>query len=107
MTNRHRFSTFGAVLAVGLAAGMLDGAARADSKVAVPQQPSAGPAATTQLKARQPGPVKDIYCTHDSNNTNFPACGDAFAAKCKEIGGTLNDPTGNPDYGACIHDDHW
>jgi len=111
MIARNRFGgamMLGAVLVLGLASATLDGAALADSKnPAGTQQPTAGPAAATKLKANKPGPVKDIYCTHDSNNTNFQACGNDFAAKCKKIGGTLNDPTGNPDYGACIHDDHW
>jgi len=95
---------FGAVLALGLASAALYGAARADGTTPTgTQQPTAG----TTLKANKPGPVKDIYCTHDTSKSKLPACGDSFKAKCEEIGGTLNDPTGNPDYGACIHDDYW
>jgi len=91
----------GAVLALGIASA---GPVSADTKTpAGPQTP----AATTTLKANKPGPVKDIYCTHDTSKSKLPACGDSFKAKCEEIGGTLQDPTGNPDYGACIHDDHW
>ena len=108
MIVRHRASglaAFAAVLAFGLACGVLDGAALADGKVTTASQP-AGLAAGPALKATKPGPVKDIYCSH-SGNTKFQACGKDFAAKCKEIGGKLKDPTGNPDYGACIHDDVW
>ncbi len=111
MTDRNRFSgamVLGAVLALGLASGTIGASALADGKTAVgTQQPTDGPATGAQLKANKPGRQPDIYCTHDADNHNFQACGDAFKAKCKEIGGTLNDPTGNPDYGACIHDDVW
>ena len=93
--------TLGAILALGMAGA---GEAAAETKTPTGTQT---PAASTTLKANKPGPVKAIYCTHDTSKSNLPACGDSFKAKCEEIGGTLNDPTGNPDYGACIHDDHW
>ena len=110
MTTRNRFggvTVLCAVLTLGLTLGALDSAALADTKVPAGTQPSAGPTAGTQLKANKPGKQPDIYCTHDANNHNFQACGKNFAAKCKEIGGTLNDPTGNPNYGSCVHDDIW
>ena len=105
MIARNRFGgamALGAALALGLAA--LADVAIADTKTPTTTQQPAG---ATKLKANKPGPVKDIYCTHDTSKSKLPACGDSFKAKCEEIGGTLNDPTGNPDYGACIHDDHW
>jgi hypothetical protein len=103
MIDRIRFGAvmLSAVLALGLACA---GAASADTKTPTGTQQPAG---ATKLKANKPGPVKDIYCTHDTSKSKLPACGDSFKAKCEKIGGTLNDPTGNPDYGACIHDDHW
>jgi len=107
MIARTRFGgamMLSAVLALGLASATLDNAAFADTKTPTGTQQPAG---ANKLKANKPGPVKDIYCTHDTSKSKLPACGDSFKAKCDEIGGTLNDPTGNPDYGACIHDDHW
>ena len=103
MIARNRF---GGAMAVG-AALVLGLAALADVAVADTKTPTQQPTGATKLKAEKPGPVKDIYCTHDTSKSKLPACGDSFKAKCDEIGGTLNDPTGNPDYGACIHDDHW
>ncbi|HKP26097.1 MAG TPA: hypothetical protein VJV39_19665 [Dongiaceae bacterium] len=103
MIDRIRFGAMalGAVVVLGMASA---GPVSADTKTPSGSQ---APAATTTLKANKPGPVKDIYCTHDTSKSKLPACGDSFKAKCDKIGGTLNDPTGNPDYGACIHDDHW
>jgi hypothetical protein len=108
MVRHNRFAgamVLSAALALGLAT--LANAALADSKNPAGTTPTAGPAASSTLKANKPGPVKDIYCTHNTAKSKLPACGDSFKAKCAEIGGKLNDPTGNPDYGACIHDDHW
>src|SRR5262245_16731158 len=75
MMTRNRLggaTLLGAVLALGLSL-----AALADTK-AQPgtQQPTASPAAGTQLKANKPGRQPDIYCTHDANNHNFQACGE-------------------------------
>jgi hypothetical protein len=105
MIARNRFGgamAIGAALMLGFAT--LGNAAIADTKTPTGTQQPAG---ATKLKANKPGPVKDIYCTHNTAKSKLPACGDSFKAKCAEIGGKLNDPTGNPDYGACIHDDHW
>lgn len=110
MVRRNRFAgatVLGAVLALGLASAALDNAAMADSKNPAGTTPTAGPAASSTLKANKPGPVKDFYCTHNTAKSKLPACGDSFKQKCADKGGTLNDPSGNPDVGVCVHDDVW
>jgi len=107
MIARNRFAgamLLGAALALGLASAAVGNAASADTKTPAGTQQPAG---ATKLKANKPGPVKDFYCTHNTATSNLPACGDDFKQKCADKGGKLNDPSGNPDVGVCVHDDVW
>ena len=71
-------------------------------------EPAPGtPAAQLPMKASKPRVQPDFYCTHDTTNSKLPACGKDFKQKCKDAGGKLNDPSGNPDVGVCVHDDVW
>ena len=87
MVRRNRFAgvtVLGAVLALGLAT--LGNVALADGEIqpARPRPPGRPPARRSRPTA---GPVKDIYCTHNTAKSKLPACGDSFKATCAKIGG--------------------
>ena len=84
-------------LAFGLVSGAL-----ADSKL--PQSPTS----SMTVKTVEPPVLKDLYCTNGGDSkSKLPACDQKFKTKCDEHGGTMQNPSGNPDVGICVHDDVW
>jgi hypothetical protein len=67
----------------------------------------AGPATQLPMKASKPRVQPDTYCTNNSASSSLPACDKGFKQACTKSGGKVKDPSGNPDYGVCVHDDLW
>ena len=59
------------------------------------------------MKANKPRVQPDTYCTNNSASSSLPACDKGFKQACTKSGGKVKDPSGNPDYGVCVHDDLW
>jgi hypothetical protein len=99
-----RFAS-GATLALTVCV-MLGSTALADSQPTKNPAP-ASPAAQLPMKASKPRVQPDTYCTNNSVNSSLPACNREFKQACTKSGGKVKDPSGNPDYGVCVHDDLW